>query len=74
MRSVISQLKETGAELINLGLQVWTRPDCPPISQELIKEAMAVLLDRNHHPLLVMSSSGTHQAAPAELPRDFADP
>ena len=28
---------------------------------ELIKEAMRVVLDRAHHPLLVVSASGTHQ-------------
>lgn len=44
-----------------MGLQVWSHPKCLPISPELIKESMRYVLDSAHHPLLVMSSSGTHQ-------------
>ena len=47
--------------LVDVGLQVWTHPNCSSISHELIKEAMRYVLDVTHHPLLVMSSSGTHQ-------------
>ena len=47
--------------LVDVGLQVWTHPNCKPISHELIKEAMRYILDPMHHPLLIMSSSGTHQ-------------
>ena len=32
-----------------------------PITQELIKEALQYVLDESRHPLLLMSSSGTHQ-------------
>jgi len=61
MRAVISQFEEMGAELNNVGLRVWTHPRCPPISNELVKAALQVLLDRSCHPILLMSSSGTHQ-------------
>ena len=36
-------------------------PACEPISHELIKEALRYVLDKAHHPLLVVSASGTHQ-------------
>jgi len=45
----------------NVGLDVWTRHDTDPITQELICEALQLLLDRTRHPLLLMSSSGSHQ-------------
>ena len=54
-------LAENGILLADVGLQVWTHPKCEPISHELIKEAMRFVLDRAHHPLLVVSASGTHQ-------------
>lgn len=41
--------------------QVWTRPCQPPISHELIKEALQVVLDRHRQPLLLISASGTHE-------------
>lgn len=37
-------------------------PPPPQISLELIRAAMQLLIDRSHHPLLLLSSSGTHQA------------
>mmetsp|Transcript_7436 Transcript_7436/g.12582 ORF Transcript_7436/g.12582 Transcript_7436/m.12582 type:complete len:225 (-) Transcript_7436:71-745(-) len=61
MRAVISHFEEIGAELKNIGLNVWTHPRCPTISQELVKMALELLLDRTCHPLLVISSSGTHE-------------
>eukprot|EP00908_Phaeocystis_cordata_P003403 Transcript_13734.p2 GENE.Transcript_13734~~Transcript_13734.p2 ORF type:complete len:322 (-),score=126.53 Transcript_13734:51-902(-) len=61
VRSVLSFLAENGITLENIGLQVWTRMEDTPISQELIKEALQLVLDVSRAPLLVMSSSGTHQ-------------
>ena len=60
-RASTSFFQENHVLLIDVGLHVWTDPDCEPISHELIKEAMRYVLDATHHPLLVMSSSGTHQ-------------
>ena len=61
MRAVISGFEDLGAELINLGLAVWTRPDQPPISHELIKEALQLVLDVQRQPVLMISASGTHE-------------
>ena len=60
VRAVLSFFQENGIELENVGLQVWTRIECEPISHELIKEAMQLTLDATRQPMLVMSSSGTH--------------
>lgn len=60
-RAATSFFLENHVLLVDVGLQVWTHPSCAPISHELVKEAMRYVLDATHHPLLVMSSSGTHQ-------------
>ncbi len=60
-RATTCFFQENHVLLVDVGLQVWTHPKCAPISHELIKEAMRYILDATHHPLLVMSSSGTHQ-------------
>ena len=61
MRAVISGFEDLGAELINLGLAVWTRPGQPSISHELIKEALQLVLDVQRQPVLLISASGTHE-------------
>jgi len=61
MRAVVAYFEEIGAELNNVGLRVWTHPRCTPISHELVKVALQIILDRSCHPLLLVSSSGTHQ-------------
>ena len=60
-RAATSFFQENQVLLVDVGLQVWSHPKCASISPELIKEAMSYVLDSSHHPLLVMSSSGTHQ-------------
>ena len=37
MSSVLSRFAETGIQLMNIGLSVWTHQRCPPISNELIR-------------------------------------
>ena len=61
VRAVLSFFQENHIALENVGLQVWTRLEYAPITQELIKEALQHVLDVSRHPLLLMSSSGTHQ-------------
>ena len=61
MRTVTNFFSEAGIEVVDVGLGVWTHEDSRPISEELIKGALELLLDRARHPLLVLSSSGTHQ-------------
>ena len=60
-RGVLGFFQESGVHVADVGLQVWTHPMCAAISTELVKEAMRFVLDRTHHPLLILSSSGTHQ-------------
>lgn len=60
-RPVAAHFVDSGVLLADVGLQVWTHTKCEPISLELIKEAMRFVLSRNHHPLLIVSSSGTQQ-------------
>ena len=60
-RATTSFFLENHVLIVDVGLHVWTHPKCAPISDELIKEAMRYVLDMTHHPLLVMSASGTHQ-------------
>lgn len=60
-RSAKSFFRENDITLADVGLQVWTHPAMPTISHELIKEALSYVLDPSHHPLLVVSASGTHQ-------------
>lgn len=59
-RTTTAFFAEHNVLLVDVGLQVWTHPACEPISHELITEAMRYVFDRSYHPLLVMSSSGTH--------------
>ena len=54
-------LAENNIQVADVGLQVWTHPTCEPISHELVTEAMRYVLDQAHHPLLIVSASGTHQ-------------
>jgi len=61
VRAVLTFFQENEITLENVGLQVWTRLEDASISQELIKEALQLVLDAKRSPLLVMSSSGTHQ-------------
>jgi len=49
--------------LIHLGLKAW-KPDhesWKPVTEELIKEALEIVLDTTYHPIMVMCSSGIHQ-------------
>jgi len=47
---------------IHLGLRIW-RPEATwkPISEELIKEALQIVLDVTKHPILIACTSGIHQ-------------
>jgi len=49
-------------ELHHLGLETWRPSDdgSNPISVELMKESLELLLDGTRHPLLVLCSSGLH--------------
>ena len=61
-RALSAFFEENGIELIPLGLKTW-RPIGPlgQISEELVKDALELVLARNRHPLLIMGTSGVHQ-------------
>ena len=61
VRAVLAFFQENRITLENVGLQVWTRLEYVPITLELVKETLQHVLDVSRHPLLLMSSSGTHQ-------------
>ncbi|BBN02830.1 hypothetical protein MPTK1_2g18490 [Marchantia polymorpha subsp. ruderalis] len=55
-------LDKCATRFIHLGLRVW-KPYATwkPVSEELIKDALEIVLDVNTHPIMVMCSSGIHQ-------------
>lgn len=61
-RALSDFFEENGIELIPLGLKTW-RPTGPlgQISEELVKDALELVLDRKRHPVLIMCTSGVHQ-------------
>mmetsp|Transcript_1961 Transcript_1961/g.5420 ORF Transcript_1961/g.5420 Transcript_1961/m.5420 type:complete len:230 (+) Transcript_1961:2-691(+) len=62
LRAVANFLQQSQITLHNLGLQAW-RPEASwtPITQELMKDALELVLDVRNHPLLVCCTSGIHQ-------------
>ncbi|KAL2641920.1 hypothetical protein R1flu_009507 [Riccia fluitans] len=58
----ITFLDKCATRFIHLGLKVW-KPfaSWKPVSEELIKDALEIILDVNNHPIMVMCSSGIHQ-------------
>jgi|EP01049_Picozoa_sp_SAG25_P003998 protein tyrosine/serine phosphatase len=61
-RSIRQFLAATDTELRHIGLETWKLDrGAPPITHELIKESLEVVLDVAQHPLLIFCSSGCHQ-------------
>ncbi|CAM6038133.1 unnamed protein product [Sphagnum compactum] len=62
VRPVIDFLNNHTIKLMHLGVGVWMpEASWKPISEELIKYALEIVLDVTNHPILVMCSSGIHQ-------------
>ncbi|KAL1920668.1 uncharacterized protein VTP21DRAFT_1045 [Calcarisporiella thermophila] len=61
-RAIINFLQENKIKLVHLGLRAW-KPNLGwrPVSEELIKEGLELVLDFEHHPILVMCTSGIHE-------------
>ncbi|PVU92765.1 hypothetical protein BB559_003599 [Furculomyces boomerangus] len=57
-------VKENNIEQINLGLKTW-QPDLEwkPVSEELVKEATEIILDKSFHPILLVCSSGIRETS-----------
>ncbi|PRP75704.1 hypothetical protein PROFUN_15618, partial [Planoprotostelium fungivorum] len=54
-RAVSTFFQENDINLIHLGLKVW-KPDesWRPVTEELIKEALEILLNKDNHPIMLM--------------------
>ncbi|KAI9143588.1 tyrosine phosphatase family-domain-containing protein [Paraphysoderma sedebokerense] len=61
-RAVMNFLEENGIQLIHLGLQAW-KPNIGwrPVSEELIKEGLEIVLNTDYHPVIVICTSGIHE-------------
>lgn len=53
---------ENNIKFIHLGLKAWrTDATWKPMTEELIKEALEIILDVTTHPVLILCTSGVHQ-------------
>ncbi len=62
LRAVENFIKESNIRLVHLGIKFW-KPShgWRPTSEELLKEALEMVLDVRNHPLMLMCTSGVHQ-------------
>ena len=62
VRSVKQFLHESEIEFIHVGLRTW-KPDVSwrPLSEELFKDALEIIINTKYHPALIMCTSGVHQ-------------
>ncbi|CDS11184.1 hypothetical protein LRAMOSA03447 [Lichtheimia ramosa] len=58
-------MDECGMKLVHLGMATW-KPTQPstwrPVSEELIKEGLELILNKETHPVLIMCTSGIHES------------
>ncbi|KAL1934989.1 hypothetical protein VTP01DRAFT_4129 [Rhizomucor pusillus] len=63
-RVALNMMEEANMKLIHLGMATW-KPTQPstwrPVSEELIKEGLELILNRDTHPVLIMCTSGIHE-------------
>ncbi|KAI9205644.1 tyrosine phosphatase family-domain-containing protein [Polychytrium aggregatum] len=61
-RALSTLFDEAGIKVIHLGVQAW-KPTLGwrPVSEELIKEGLEIILDVSYHPALIMCTSGLHE-------------
>ncbi|CAG8574642.1 15122_t:CDS:2 [Acaulospora morrowiae] len=61
-RAVTNFLEENNIKLIHLGLRVW-KPNLGwrPVSEELVKDGLEMVLDISNYPILVICTSGIHE-------------
>eukprot|EP01137_Pigoraptor_chileana_P004779 Opistho-2@46896 len=62
LRAVLDFFEECSINMVHLGLKAW-KPDVTwkPVSEELIKECLEIVLDSTKYPVMVMCTSGVHQ-------------
>lgn len=60
-KAVTDFLDNNKIKLMHLGVEEWMpQASWKPISEELIKDALEIILNVNNHPILVMCSAGIH--------------
>mmetsp|Transcript_5360 Transcript_5360/g.6765 ORF Transcript_5360/g.6765 Transcript_5360/m.6765 type:complete len:283 (+) Transcript_5360:52-900(+) len=59
-RAVSEFFQQNGIELIHLGMKSW-KPSGWQISEELVKNALEIILNEKYHPVLITCTSGVHQ-------------
>ncbi|ORZ04255.1 protein-tyrosine phosphatase [Absidia repens] len=63
-RVTTNLIEEGGIQLVHLGMATW-KPTQPstwrPVSEELIKEGLELILNVKTHPVLIMCTSGIHE-------------
>jgi len=60
LKSLVRFAQERGIRLVNLiGHETWSEPDVT-LKSESVKRALEILLNSDHHPVLVMCTTGLH--------------
>ncbi|KAK5583927.1 hypothetical protein RB653_005532 [Dictyostelium firmibasis] len=63
IKAVSSFFQENNINLIHLGLKSWkVDSSWKPLTDELIKECLEIVLDYNYYPLMITCTSGVHQS------------
>eukprot|EP00729_Bicosta_minor_P010838 gene10838-16474_t len=68
LREIMQFMSDAGIKMVHLGLKSWTLSqkakegsDEPLLREELIKEAIEMVLDQQNHPLVLMCQSGVQE-------------
>ncbi|KAI8071578.1 protein-tyrosine phosphatase [Gongronella butleri] len=63
-RVTVNLIEEADIKMVHLGMTTW-KPTQPatwrPVSEELIKEGLELVLNAKTHPILIMCTSGIHE-------------
>ncbi|KAJ3398828.1 hypothetical protein HDV05_002295, partial [Chytridiales sp. JEL 0842] len=62
-RALLSFLEDSGIKIHHLGLNSWRghQQGWKPVSEEMVKEGLQFVLNRENHPTMVMCTSGLHE-------------
>eukprot|EP00516_Mucochytrium_quahogii_P004646 CAMPEP_0203761214 /NCGR_PEP_ID=MMETSP0098-20131031/14349_1 /ASSEMBLY_ACC=CAM_ASM_000208 /TAXON_ID=96639 /ORGANISM=" , Strain NY0313808BC1" /LENGTH=251 /DNA_ID=CAMNT_0050655107 /DNA_START=146 /DNA_END=901 /DNA_ORIENTATION=+ len=61
LRAVSSFIRDSNITLVHLGMKFWKPSGWAPICEDIVKEALEIVLDVRNHPLMLMCTSGLHQ-------------
>lgn len=60
IKPVLKQFEENGVRFVNLGVDTWRTPVKTTISEELVKDALEMILNVANHPIMIVCTSGVH--------------